>query len=213
MLVNTDKVKSFAMKKDKFISVSIEMPNIVTSNIKKAEPKKVQEKAATPVKSKDINVNNLFSDVWTKTINKTMPVEKKVNNRRLQEIQKKIDVTNENRVESIANKIQNTKSPKTDDKTVKTSTASEVNEYLAKIQALVYEHFHPPQNSEGNSVEAIIELSSIGKVYDFRILNYSSSSELNSECDKIKKRLLNIIFPKNPDNSAGLYKITLTSKE
>ena len=100
-----------------------------------------------------------------------------------------------------------------DTKSSKTSTASEVNEYLAKIQALVYEYFYPPQNSQGNSVKAVIELSAIGKVYDFRILRYSSNSELNSECDKIKERLSTVVFPKNPDNTSGTYIIILTSKE
>ena len=129
------------------------------------------------------------------------------------QIQKKITKTDENKIESITKKVQNMKAPKVDKESVKTSTATEVNEYLAKIQALVYEHFYPPQNSQGNSVKAIIELSPIGKVYDFRILRYSSNSELNSECDNIKDRLMNVVFPKNPDNNSGTYTITLTSKE
>jgi len=129
------------------------------------------------------------------------------------QIQKKITKSDENRVESISKKVRNMNAPKVDIESVKTSTATEVNEYLAKIQALVYEHFYPPQNSQGNSVEAIIELSPIGKVYDFRILRYSSNSELNSECDNIKDRLMNIVFPENPDNTSGTYTITLTSKE
>ena len=129
------------------------------------------------------------------------------------QIQKKITKSDENKVESISKKVRNMNAPKVDIESVKTSTATEVNEYLAKIQALVYEHFYPPQNSQGNSVEAIIELSPIGKVYDFRILRYSANSELNSECDNIKDRLMNIVFPENPDNSSGTYTITLTSKE
>ncbi|MCK4737020.1 MAG: TonB C-terminal domain-containing protein [Sulfurimonas sp.] len=213
MLVSSDKINSFAMKKDNYISVSIVTPKIASSSVKKSVKKQVKEETSTPVKSKEINIDNLFSDVWTKSIKKTEKTEKKISNRRLMQIQKKITKSDENKVESISKKVRNMNAPKVDIESVKTSTATEVNEYLAKIQALVYEHFYPPQNSQGNSVEAIIELSPIGKVYDFRILRYSANSELNSECDNIKDRLMNIVFPKNPDNSSGTYTITLTSKE
>ena len=213
MLVSLDTDKSFAMKKEKYISVSIVTPKTVSSIVKKSVQKKIKQESVKPVESKEINIDNLFSDVWTKSIKKTEKTVKKVNIRRLQEIQKKISKSDKNVVESISEKVQNTDAPKINNKSAKTSAASEVNEYLAKIQALVYKYFYPPQNSQGNSVEAVIELSPIGKVYDFRILRYSSNSELNSECDKIKNRLTSVVFPKNPDNSSGIYRIILTSKE
>ena len=93
------------------------------------------------------------------------------------------------------------------------SKAFEVNEYLAKIQALVYKYFYPPANSQGNTVKAVITLSAIGKVQDFRILNYSVNKSLNDECDKVKNRLLNVVFPKNPQHVSGTYTIILTAKE
>jgi protein TonB len=216
MLVSSDKIKNFALKKDNYISVSLITPKISSNSAKKSVQKQIVQEKAKPVESKEIDIDNLFSDVWTKSIKKTEKTEKTektVNKRRLLEIQKKIRKSDKKRVESISKKLQKINAPKVESQSVKTSTASEVNEYFAKIQALVYKHFYPPQNSQGNSVEAIIELSSIGKVYDFRILRYSSSSELNSECDKIKDRLVGVIFPENPDNSSGTYTITLTSKE
>ena len=84
---------------------------------------------------------------------------------------------------------------------------------MAIIQALVYKHFFPPQNSQGYSVKAVIVLSAIGKVMDFRILNYSSNNNLNDECDKVKNRLMGVVFPINPQNKSGNYIIILTSKE
>ncbi len=93
------------------------------------------------------------------------------------------------------------------------STANAVNEYLAKIQALVYENFVPPPNSQGHTVKAVIELSAIGKVMDFRILTYSANSSLNDECDKIRDRLIGVLFPANPQNKSGSYIVMLTSKE
>lgn len=131
----------------------------------------------------------------------------------LDEIQKKIQKSDANKAESISKMIESFDAPNKEDKNSKSSTATEVNEYLAKIQALVYEHFYPPKNSQGNSVTALIELSPLGKVIDFRILVYSDSDALNRECDKIKERLSNILFPINPNNSSGRYKITLISKE
>ena len=213
MLVSIDRDKNFAIKKDNYISVSIVTPKVVSSGAKKSVQKKIKQENVTPPKTKEINIDNLFSDVWTKSIKTTEKKVKKTSNRRLQEIQKKITKSDKNIVESISQKVKHTNAPKVNDKSSKTSTATEVNEYLAKIQALVYEHFYPPQNSQGNSVKAVIELSAIGKVYDFRILRYSSNTELNSESDKIKDRLTSVVFPKNPDNSSGTYIIILTSKE
>ena len=48
---------------------------------------------------------------------------------------------------------------------------------------------------------------------DFRILNYSANSSLNDECDKVKNRLMGIVFPVNPEKKTGNYIIILTAKE
>jgi protein TonB len=216
MLISEKKINTFAIKKDKYISISMNIPKNISNSVKKSikeREKKVIDKAKAPTKKKEVDIDNLFNDVWTKSIKKTKKIEKKPEIRRLQEIQKKINQSNKNSVESVIKKVKNIKASKVSEKTAKTSTADEVNEYLAKIQALVYEHFYPPQNSEGNSVKAIIELSSIGRVHDFRILNYSSHDELNRECDKLKDRLISVLFPKNPDKKSGRYEIKLTSQE
>jgi len=77
MLVSSDKINSFAMKKDNYISVSVVMPKIASSSVKKSVKKQVKQETSTPVKSKEINIDNLFSDVWTKSIKKTKKIEKK----------------------------------------------------------------------------------------------------------------------------------------
>jgi protein TonB len=206
------------------MSISIVTHKEVTKNVEKSIEKSVKKqivkdipkKVETQKKeliTKEIDIDNLFSDVWTKSIDQTEKIEKKTNIRRLQQIQKKINKTEKKSVDSISKKFQAIDTRKTDTKDAKTSTATEVNEYLAKIKAIVYDHFYPPPNSQGNSVEAVIELSPIGKVYDFRILIYSDNSELNRECDKIKDRLIGVIFPESPDKKSGVYTIKLTSKE
>ncbi len=200
----------YALKKNNYISISLETPKQKTS------PK---ESVVTPIKeesskveSKNINIDDLFSDVWTKKITKKKKPKKKIDNRRLQEIQKKSKLVKKQNSKKVI-KTSSNSSAKKSEQSHKESTAPEVNEYLAKIQALVYENFEPPQNSQGYSVKAVIELSSIGKVMSFRILNYSTSSSLNSECDKIKDRLAGVLFPPSPNNSSGKYIIILTSKE
>lgn len=201
----------------------MEIPKIEAGSVKKSvdspakdepviKPAKEEESQKKPAQ-KTKTVQELFSNVWTKDIKKTQEQKPITQKRVLDEIQKKIQKSDANKAESISKMIESFDAPNKEDKNSKSSTATEVNEYLAKIQALVYEHFYPPKNSQGNSVTALIELSPLGKVIDFRILVYSDSDALNRECDKIKERLSNILFPINPNNSSGRYKITLIPKE
>ena len=213
MMVSLEGKKQFALKKDNYISISINTPKVETKSAKKSVTKPVVKQEVTPLKQKEVNIDNLFSDVWTKSIKKKKKEAPKLDKRRLQAISKKIKKSQNNKIESISQKVKNIQTSQVDKADQKTSTATEVNEYFAKIQALVYNHFYPPQNSQGHTVRAVIKLSSIGKVLDFRILNYSASAELNSECDKIKDRLASVLFPVNPDNKLGNYTIVLTSKE
>lgn len=224
MMFSSTNIKAFALKKDNYISISLTPAITQTKSVKKNVPtptpvKKIKE--STPVvdepvaQTPETDIGNLFSDVWTKDVKKiNKKKEQKVDNKRYQKIQKRIKTLKASNKSSAAtqaiNKI-NTK--EISQKNSNASTANEVNEYLAKIQALVYEYFYPPQNSQGYSVKAVIKLSSIGKVLDFRILNYSANEALNNECDKIKNRLISVVFPVNPENKTGNYIVILTSKE
>ena len=221
MMFSSSKTKTFALKKDNYISISLSSVKTQIKSVKKdvAKPvKKIIKKTSiedSPIaEAPEVDIGNLFSDVWTQDIKKINKKVKKIDNKRYQKIEKRIKtlkVTNKASVASqVINKI-NTK--EISDKNTNASTANEVNEYLAKIQALVYQYFYPPQNSQGHSVKAVIELSSIGKVLDFRILNYSANQALNEECDKIKSRLIGVVFPVNPQNKSDNYIVILTSKE
>ena len=209
MLFSAAKITTFAMQKDKFISVSIDIPKTVT----KAVHKKVitpKEESQSKAEKKEVDIGNLFSQVVTKDITKKKEVEK-FDNKRMEEIQKTVETKTENKVESVLEKINNIDAAKIDTEDNPTSTAEEVNEYLAKIQALVYKYFNPPKNSEGNTVRAVIELSALGKVIDFRIMNYSSNQALNRECDMIKTRLMGVLFPVNPENKSSITIVNITS--
>ncbi|SFV66088.1 TonB-like; putative TolA function [hydrothermal vent metagenome] len=189
--------KTYALKKDKFISISL-----VTSQVEISKTKK--QEISDPVK-KNIDVNNLFSDVWTKKITHKKVTPKPQVNKRLFEIEKKIKISSKNEVKPI--------SQEPNKQTIQNSTADEVNEYLAKIQAIVYSHFRVPANSEGNSVKTVIELNALGKLLDFRVLSYSSNEALNAEADKILERLIYITFPKNPEKKSSRTIVILISKE
>jgi len=209
MFVNKES-KIYALTKKNFISVSIVMPK----EVQKISSKKATATLPTSTSksvSKDIDVNDLFSDVWTQKISHKK--KRKVNSKRIQDIVKKIKTTNTNKVSSISEKIKKSDTKKGEKDAQNSSAGNEVNEYLAKIQAIVYQYFHVPPNSEGNSVKTLIEIDPLGKMTDFRVLSYSSNSALNEEVDKIKERLQNVVFPKNPHNRSSRTVVVLISKE
>ena len=227
-MVSFDALKQFTLEKKEFISISVVVPKIQKDSDKKApvkinptpvviplkkEEKKDSDIVSTPIKQKEVNIDNLFSEVSTKSIKKKKKKPEHSEIRRLEAIAKKVKRTKVKTVESIINKYKNKKIKKDSEKSSKNSSANEVNEYFAKIQNMVYKCFYPPQNSQGNTVKAVIKLGALGKVLDFRILQYSSSIDLNNECDRIKQRLSSVVFPVNPKNRSGSYTILLTSKE
>ncbi len=224
MLFGLKKDDVFALKKDNYISISLNNSFVqAKKSIKKSKitkkPKIVKKTISdstaisNDIATPETDVGNLFSDVWTKKINKKIIKKRKIDNKRFQEIQKKVKTLNNKDVKDISEIVKNIDKISTDSDKLSPSTSNEVNEYLAKIQALVYDYFNPPPNSQGNSVKAVIELSAIGKVIDFRILNYSTNSALNRECDELKSRLEKVLFPVNPQHESGNYIIILTSKE
>ena len=193
MMFSKVKINSYALKKDNFISISLETPKVKNTTVVKQEKTKVKEEIETSSKviSENIDVNDLFNDVWAKKI---VPKKKKIkpkNTKRLMEIQKTIKKVKNNQVKSISKELEKIDKINNDKFSKASSSANEVNEYLAKIQALVYKYFHVPPNTEGNSVKTVIELNALGKVIDFRVLNYSNNQALNDEVDRIKKRLQN----------------------
>lgn len=209
--------KTYGMHKEKFVSISLEdipKPKVIKTQKKqiKEPEKKIVEQPKPEVKQKtkpkrkqvdaisqNVDVDSLFSNVWTKKVNNKTKKKKNKDIKRIQEIDKKLSSI----VNNMDKKLVGTKQvhKKTHTKAAKAgSTGEEVNKYLAKIHAIVYDHFYPPANSQGNVIKAVIVLSPFGKVIDFRVLNYSASSALNKEADRIFSRLKNVIFPVNPNN-------------
>lgn len=224
-LLNLKDAKIYALKKENFVSISLEIPKEesssskknVDSPVKKEEPTPVVEKKSEVVETpkKDINIGNLFSSVVTKDPKKDTKKDedKKSDSRVTEEVQRKSQKPSEEKKESLLSKVQSMNAQKTNEQDTKTSGGNEVNEYLAKIQAMVYDNFFPPANSQKKSVKVVIELNALGKVVDFRVLNYSDHDGLNQEVDKISERLKNLIFPKNPENKSQRITITLRPED
>lgn len=216
----------YALNKENYISVSIDLASgsqkqRVKPLDKTIEIPKIEQTAELPQEDKkvealkEMNIEDMFSNVWTKDIKKETPKkEEPLDTKRFQEIQKRIKTVPTNETPSIAKKAEAASSKSADESTNENkSSGNEVNEYIAIIHATVYQHFNPPQNSQGHSVEAVIELNAIGKLVDFRILRYSNNALLNEECEKIRNRLTTVLFPKNPNNRSERFTIILTSKE
>ncbi len=210
VLFKNSKLQTYALKKDNYISISMVIPKNIAKQYKKMPVATPAPSSNTP--SENIDVNDLFSDVWTQKISEKK-VQKKVNSKRIAQIQKRIAKTKEREVEKISQKLNSLDTSKANEEKERASTANEVNEYLAKIQALVYQYFNVPPNSEGNSVKTVIELDALGRLIDFRVLTYSSNEALNEEADKIKDRLKNVVFPKNPLNKSSRTIVILISEE
>jgi protein TonB len=152
--------------------------------------------------------------VWTKKIKKPKKKKKNIDNKRLMEIQKKSKLVDRNKTKpTLEKEIEKNVLDASEKDIVQTSTANEVNEYRAKIQALVYNSFNPPANSVGEIVVAYIKINAIGKMVDFRVIKYSSNEALNKECDKIKSRLSKVLFPLNPENKTFTTKINLIPED
>jgi len=100
MLFAIKKETSYALTKDKFIAVSIIMPK----NITKFTHAMAAPSSASKSVSQDIDVNNLFSDVWTQKIKAKK--KKKVNSKRIADIAKKIKKADKNSVNSLSEKIE-----------------------------------------------------------------------------------------------------------
>ena len=225
ILLQQEKLKQFALKKDNYISISINMSLEnkktvkkslknealpVVKEIKKQEPKPPVKKPIENVKPKEVskNIADLFSSVKTQKIShksKKKPVYDKKLLSKLSKKTAKKSTTQKSAAASMMKKIEISSQS--------ASTSPDVNEYLAKIQAIIYEHFYPPMNSEGLSAIVSIRFDGSGKIISYRVLSYSGNDMFNSEVDALQSRLRALTFAKHPEGKSENVKIILTSQE
>lgn len=222
MLFSKNRVQTYGLVKKEYISISLEKipddtktkkdmhrKNQIKKEKKVAKIKKRVKRDKVDAISENVDIDSLFSNVWTKKIDPHKKVKRKVESKRIAEIAKEID-SSSFEIDSKQNDFIKRKKRK---KSHTSFSAKEVNEYSAKIHAIVYRYFFPPPNSQGEEVKAVIELSPFGKMLDFRVLNFSANEALNDEVKRIKERIKNIIFPKNPYNEKSRIIIILKPEE
>jgi len=236
LIVIQDKIKTFALKKDSFISISLN--NIDTSKfdtkkpIKKLKPKPTINKNPKEIKKKEIKVeselkttpdvkktpslSNMFSQVKTKKItHKTKKPIKKIDTKRIANLTKRIHATKTTAKSEANEKIEQVdlKEKKSEVGGESVSRAPEVDEFLAKVHSFVYSNFHPSTQSANQMAKVRIWLSSSGRMSEFKVLVSSSDISLNSEIDSLRQRLENMNFPIHPENKATVIDIILKAKE
>ena len=236
VIVMQDTIKTFALKKDNFISISLN--NIDTSKVdtkkpkKKIQPKPTINKKVKQAKKKEIkvekplkttpemkkspSVSNMFSQVQTKKLShRAKKPIKKIDTKRIASITKRIHTTKTTSKSEAVQKIEklDLQEKITEVGGEAVSRAPEVDVFLAKVHSFVYSNFHPSAQSANNSAKVRIWLSKTGVMSEFKILASSSDTLLNSEIARLKERLLTLNFPIHPDNKAIVIDIILKAKE
>ncbi len=224
LLLSAEKAKSFAMIKDNYVSVSISMQTLqrARSDAKKpkptpkSKPKESVAETPTPSPAKAPDIASLFSDVKTqKIVHKKKTTPQKIDNQRLSAIEKRLKTVSKKENSAATQKIKELRiiRPDENDGGASSSTASEVNEYLARIQAFVYSHFYPPPSTEGSIARVYLSINAAGMMTDFRILKGSGNTLFDSEVEQLEKRLRALSFPKHPKSKPQNMEIYLIAEE
>lgn len=223
VLLHHDSIKSFALNKADYISVSIAMPLQKKSSKPAEKPALVPQTkpaaseppaAAVPQVTED--VSTLFDNVWTQDVTAKKSVKKKpIDTKRLSAIEKRIKTTKSTKSTEATEKIKSLELARPSVEVVgsSASAAAEVNEYYAKIQAIIYDHFYPPANSEGSSAKVYLSIDAAGRVVSNRILVNSGNAFFDEEVEALMRRIGGIAFPKPPKGEALEIQIILTAEE
>ncbi|MCJ7766720.1 MAG: TonB C-terminal domain-containing protein [Thiovulaceae bacterium] len=229
VVLDKSKIRTFAMQKENYISVSLDTDAVIPTQ-NDAEPSPVptpkqevapepepvvEESEATP-ESTNTDVSSLFDDVWTENADtKVVKKEVKVDAKRLAAIEKRIETKKSKHTSKASEQIKTLQLVKPSIEVVgaSASTAPEVNEYLAKIHALIKSKFFPPASSEGESAKVLVKLDANGHITDYRVLVPSGSNIFNEEVERLYSRLKRIDFSANPDGKSISLEIILTVEE
>ena len=213
MLFFSRKISTYALTKNKAISVSIILP---------------QKKVHSSTKKRNINpathsirylkpqpsIQSLFSDVWTKSLHaKRTKSDKKLDNKIVQALSKKISLNKNKNSLKLIHQTVAIRKVVNDNKALTTSSGQKVNKYKAKITAIVYNHFIPPANTQGQTAQVLLRLGANGMLLSYKVLVYSGNEMFNDEINRLQGVLMNIIFPKNPKGITSEYIVNLSAKE
>ncbi|MFY9142382.1 TonB C-terminal domain-containing protein [Sulfuricurvum sp.] len=219
-LIISPKIEQFALSKSEFISVSIEINDKKSTEKSEPEPqvspsKPISEPAIEepPVQSEPVpEISDLFSQVKPEKILKK-PREDTKRSEQLNTLEKEL-LANKN-TPRFTDKVNKVDLVKPSIKMIPQggSTGPLVNEYHAKIQALVYTYFRPPAGSAGEVARVRMNISASGKLIGYKVISYSGNGPFNNEVDWLKDRLNSIRFPEHPDGKDTVLDFILTAKE
>ncbi len=220
VLLAQREIKSYGLKKDQFVSVSLD--RIMPSTKPKEQKQDLTQPVAKTTEASSLkepeaskaDISSLFSNVSAQKIVYTKQApDKKIDDAQLAQIQKRI-ATTKKRESTISEKLASLELVQVSSGgKPSASSADEVDEYMSAIQAMVYESFFPPANTEGQVAVVRIWLDANGKLKDWRVISYAGNTFFNQEVDHLKLRIMNKSFPKNPDGDSISIDIKLVAKE
>ena len=222
VLFTHDRGKQFAFNQADFIAVSIEVPLHKASRQHTKTPapiarEKPAAEAPAPAPQVTQDVSSLFDNVWTQDLSAKKTVKKKAEDtsKRLSALEKRIKTTESTQSTQAADTVRSLKlaRPSVAVTGSAASAAAEVNEYYAKIQALIYDQFYPPANSEGNTAKVYLSLDGTGRLLSGKILVDSGNPFFDEEVEALMRRLEAAAFPAPPGGRALELQIILTAEE
>lgn len=216
---NSAKIEQFAMVQSDTISVSIalsEEKGQIEPAAETAEPPSEPEPAPVPPEKKSAEKSPEISDLFSQVKPRIEPQKNADRTKRyegLAALEKELTASAEK--QRFSEKVKNIELSKPGLKMVVQggSAGPVVNEYHAKIQGLIYTHFHPPAGSAGQAARVRIKISPGGKLVSYKIIAYSASTSLNNEVDWLKERLGTVVFPPHPEGREAVLECILTAKE
>lgn len=222
-IASSTKIEQFALTQSQYVSISLDIATPKSSQtpetkveeqLPEVKPTPAPEEKPQEAPAQSVpDISDLFSNVKVqKTPKKVDDSIKKME--ALTALEHQVNERNKNNPQ-LAEKVKNTALVKPSIKIVSNSGSSGplVNEYHAKIQALIYANYFPPSGSQGQSARVRISLDASGSLTAYRVLSYSGNTAFNSEIDWLKDRLRNVAFPPNPDGKNAVIEIILTAKE
>lgn len=224
-VLQTTKIEQFAMIQSQFVSVSVALSEskaqpqeeaVTSEPAPEPAPEKVtppEPEQSLPPKPEPVpDISDLFSQVKADKRPNKKPDETK-RSEELNALEK--EVLKSSSRSRLSEKVKNIELVKPSLKMVVQggSTGPVVNEYHAKIHALVYTHFNPPIGSGGQAARVRMVISAAGKLVGYKVIAYSGNSTLNSEIDWLKERLGSVVFPPHPEGRDAVLEFILTAKE
>jgi protein TonB len=219
-VLSSTKIEQFAMIQSEFVSVSIAVSeqNAQTETMSETPQTVTQplEEQPVPVEEKVPEAAPEISDLFSQVKPHSEPKKNQEKAKRSEEFSAlEKDIMTPAQKQRFTDKVKNIELVKPGLKMVVQGGSSGpiVNEYHAKIQGLIYAHFHPPTGSEGQAARVRIKISPTGKLVSYKVIAYSGNASLNSEIDWLKERLGSVLFPSHPEGRDAVLECILTAKE